>query len=155
MKESPKMQQIQNNMRPGAISLRGFLGNDTRSLTEILDSDQAEVARLGLTHQDIAERMQHFRDAGMAGLGEFCDVDGHFEVRVDSVRGKLPCPFEHAGVYRKTNITVRNKALDKVIRFTDFHIHLINQHGFYEGKGSDFRLEPAQLKEILEVTPAE
>jgi hypothetical protein len=35
------------------------------------------------------------------------------------------------------------------------HIHLIDSHGFYEGKGSPFRLEPAALVEILDIQPAQ
>ena len=86
--------------------------------------------------------MVELRDAGMAGLGEFLDVAPHFEVRVDSVRGKLPCPFGDPGIFPKTNTTVRNKRLGREITYTDLHIHLIGSHGFYEGKGSPFRLEP-------------
>jgi hypothetical protein len=44
-----------------------------------------------------------------------------------------------------------NKKLDKKVFFTDLQIHLIEKHGFYQGKGSSYRLEPAELAEILEV----
>jgi hypothetical protein len=37
--------------------------------------------------------------------------------------------------------------------FTDLHIHLIGVHGFYEGRGTPFRLEPGDLVAILEVVP--
>jgi hypothetical protein len=32
---------------------------------------------------------------------------------------------------------------------------MIGSHGFYEGRGSQFRLEPRELAEVLEVRPAE
>ena len=35
MKQSPEMIKIQNNMRPGVISLEGFLGTDKRNLADI------------------------------------------------------------------------------------------------------------------------
>jgi len=44
-----------------------------------------------ISHQDIANRMLYFKEHGLRGLGEFISVPPHFEVRVDSSRGKLPC----------------------------------------------------------------
>ncbi len=91
----------------------------------------------------------------MRGLGDFITIEPHFEVRVDSVRGKLPSPFGGPGLIRKTLIIVRNLQLGREISYTDMHIHLIGKHGFYEGKGSRFRLEPKDLVNILEVQPQE
>ncbi|HUX20884.1 MAG TPA: hypothetical protein VMW69_06565, partial [Spirochaetia bacterium] len=142
MKQSPQLQKAQDNMAPGVITLDGFLGSDKRNLGDILSEDEAIVRRLGMTHEHIAHVMQAMRDAGMRGLGELIAVAPHFEVRVDSVRGKLPCPFQHPGIFPKTNITVKNKKKGSEITFTDLHIHLVNEHGFYEGRGSTFRLDP-------------
>ena len=124
-------------------------------LIDILQEDDAEVKRRNLTHERIAERMSEFREAGKRGLGEFISVPPHFEVRVDSVRGKLPCPFKHPGLLRKTNIIVRNLQNDREITYTDMHIHMIGEHGFYEGRGSNFRLEVKDLVEILEISQPE
>ncbi len=155
MKQSPQLQKAQENMRPGAITRDGFLGNDTRNIIDILIEDEAEVRRLGVNHTRIADKMIKLRDAGMRGLGEFINVEPHFEVRVDTVRGKLPCPFGDPGIFPKTNTTVRNLKLNKEITYTDLNIHMIVAHGFYEGKGSAFRLEPSELVEILEVEKEE
>lgn len=155
MKQTPQMKKIQENMKPGVLTLHGFLGTDKRDLVEILEDDAAEVRRLGTTHQAIADRMKYLRDQGMRGLGEFIDVEPHFEVRVDSVRGGIPSPFGDAGLIRKTNTTVRNKALSREIVYTDVNIHLIGVHGFYEGRGSLFRMEPGELVEVLEVEKEE
>jgi hypothetical protein len=145
------MRRIQDRMAPGVITRDGFLGPDSRPLVDILTADDAEVKRLGVTHQGIAARMVQLREAGMAGLGEFVDVPPHFEVRVDSVRGKLPCPFGDPGVFQKTNTTVRNRARSRELTYTDLHIHMIGSHGFYEGAGSPFRLDPGDLVEVLEI----
>jgi hypothetical protein len=150
VKQSKVYAVIQGKMAPGVITRDGFLGEDSRNLVDILTADDGEARRLGYTHQDIARRMVELRDAGLAGLGEFVDVEPHFEVRVDSVRGKLPCPFGDPGIFQKTNTTVRNKRLGREVTYTDLHIHLVGSHGFYEGKGSAFRLEPGELAEVLE-----
>jgi hypothetical protein len=153
MKQTVQMKQIQAKMKPGIITRDGFLGTDKRNLVDILVEDDASVKRMNLTHRQIADRMAQFREAGIRGLGDFITVKPHFEVRVDSVRGKLPSPFGGPGLIRKTLIIVRNLQLGREISYTDMHIHLIGKHGFYEGKGSRFRLEPKDLVNILEVKP--
>ncbi len=154
MKQTVQMDRIQEKMQPGILTRDGYLGTDRRKLIDILIEDDEAVKRLDLTHRRIAERMIELRDAGMRGLGELISVEPHYEVRVDSVRGKLPCPFGDPGIFPKTNITVRNLKLGRELTFTDMHIHLIGSHGFYEGKGSPFRLDPPVLVELLDVEPA-
>jgi hypothetical protein len=155
MKQTPAFDYIQQQMLPGVITLDGFLGTDERNLIDIINEDEWTVRQHGLTHETIANRMSEFRDKGLAGLNEFISVDKDFDVRVDSVRGKLPSPFGGPGMYGKINTTVVNKRIKKQITYTDLHIHFIREHGFYEGKGSPFRLEPEQLISILEVEPKE
>ena len=137
-------------MKSSIISLDGFLGSDPRPLAEIIRADEKEVKKLNLTHLVIAERMSYFRKAGEKGLGEFVAVKPHFEVSCEIARGFLPCPFAEPGKHRKTIVTVRNLRLQKEIVFSDLNIHLIAVHGFYEGKGSPFRLGPGELAEIIE-----
>jgi hypothetical protein len=151
MKQTVQMKLIQDKMRPGIITRDGFLGNDRRNLIDILIEDDEEVKRLGFDHQQIANRMMELRDAGMRGLGDFISVEPHYEIRVDSVRGKLPCPFGDPGIFPKTNVTVRNLETKKEITYTDLHIHMIGSHGFYEGRGTPFRLNPKDLVDVLEI----
>jgi len=154
VKQTVRLREIQERMAPGVIARDGFLGGDGRSLAQILADDAAEVARLGLTNELIAERMAELRDAGYPGLGERVEVPPHFGARVDSERGRLPCPFGDIGGHRKTLITVLNEELGRSLSYTDLGIHLIREHGFFEGRGSPFRLEPAELKAILEIREA-
>lgn len=153
MKQTPAMARIQEQMRPGVLTRSGFLGTDTRSLPEILETDEAAVHRLGLTHERIAARMRELRDAGMKGLGLATDIAPHFEVKVDDVRGALPCPFLHEGLSNKTTTTVTNTALRRTLIYSDLNIHLIEAHGFYEGIGAEFRLDPEALAGVLEIAP--
>lgn len=155
MKQTSDMDLIQRNMRPGAITRAGLMGPDRRNLAEVLVDDDARVRRLGVTHCAIAARMRELRLAGAKGLGETIAVAPHFEVRVDSVRGRLPCPFIHKGLHQKTNITVRNLRTGAETSYTDLHIHMIEAHGFYEGRGSEFRLDPEALVGVLEVPRTE
>ena len=153
MKQTAELKRAQAEMQPGVITRDGLLGHDTRNLIDILEEDDAAVRRMGLTHAAIAARMQTFRKQGERGLGMDVPVAPHFSVRVDSVRGKLPCPFHHEGLYQKVNTTVRNTRLDREVTYTDLGVHMIAEHGFYEGRGAPFRNEPMTLRDILEVPP--
>jgi len=155
MKQSPELEAIQQKLLPGVITAEGFLGTDARPLSEIIAADDAAVARLGLTHEAIARKMREIHDAGARGLGEFVEVEPHFEVRVDSVRGKLPCPFGDRGLEQKGFTVVRNTKSGREVTYTDLIIHMIDAHGFYEGRGSRFRLEPADLAAVLEIEASE
>lgn len=153
MKQPPSIRKAQEEMRPGHISLPGFMGVDPRDLAQLMNDDHEAVKALGLTHQRIAQRMRELRDAGLRGLGEFVAVAPCFEVRVDSARGRLPCPFGERGLHDKTYAIVRNLRLDREITYTDLNIHLVGVHGFYEGRGSPYRLEPRDLQAILDIAP--
>jgi hypothetical protein len=151
MKQTPEFNKIQQQMQKGVITLDGFLGDDKRNLVDIMESDALTVRKRNTTCEAIAERMEYFKNLGLEGLGEFITVDKIFEVKVESVRGKLPSPFGGKGMYGKVNTTVTNKTLKRTVVYTDLHIHFIADHGFFEGKGSPFRLEPEDLIDILQV----
>ena len=153
MKQSAKDDSIQDQMRPGVITRDGMLGSDRRKLCDILEADAASVSRLGLTHAAIAARMRALRDAGAAGLGLAVRVLDHFEVRVDSVRGRLRCPFPPQGMCAKEFVELRNLRSGEQAMFTELNIHMIEAHGFYEGSGSAYRQEPETLARVLEIEP--
>ena len=153
MKQSPDLQAAQVAMAPGKITLDGFLGTDPRNLVDILIADNASVERAGFDHADLADRMEQLRDAGSRGLGDFITVEDVFEVKVESVRGKLPCPFGDQAFIPKVNTTVRRKKDGGTLVFSDLHIHMIRSHGFYEGKGCPFRLEPSEIISVLQISP--
>lgn len=150
MKQTVQMDKIQKNMRPGIISIKGFLGQDKRKLIDILIEDDAVVKRMDMTHEQIAKRMAYFFELGYKGLGNYVEAGTDFKVKTNTYRGKIPCPFKD-GVFPKANITVKNIKKNKEIIYTDLNIHMIEKHGFYEGKGSVLRLDPSRIADILEV----
>jgi len=149
MKQSPEMQKLEEAIRASKIVGGGFLGSDRRPLEEILEADASELARLGHTAQDIAARMRRILDQAEKGLGAWVRIDGIVEASVTDTRGEMPCPWPHPGTYSKTVVTARNIRTGKTMQWSALSIHLIEAHGFFEGKGSSFRLEPRDLVDIL------
>ena len=132
-------------MKPGVITLNGFLGDDRRNLNEIIHDDELILERLGKTAKEIADRMDYLSKQSWDFPGEEVLIDDEYLVSTDVVRGKLPCPFGHPGVHRKAISTLFNKSNGLSVRWTSLSIHLIEAHGFFEGKGSPFRLDPETL----------
>ena len=149
MKENPAMHKVLENMKPGVLSLHGFLGDDRRGLEQIIDHDAAELEKLGTSCEKIADGLERIRVRALEGLGDFISLGEGYSARADSIRGKLPCPFEHKGLYRKTVVIINIPGSDRKLQYTDLGIHLIREHGFFQGKGSPFRLEPAELDDLL------
>jgi hypothetical protein len=149
MQAEVSMEEIARAMQPGRISREGFLGDDRRPLAEILAADRAEVDRLGTSHRQLADSLRKFRDAAQKGLGDWIAAPPDWEARADAVRGQLPCPFGDAGLFPKTMITVRNRRTGTELVYSDLSLHLVEAHGFYEGRGSPFRLEPEQILAVL------
>ena len=150
MKMSPEYVSAQANMVPGEITADGFLGNDRRPLVDIIEADEEIVRSLGIDFKRLARRMSYLMREGRKGLGENTTVSDRWLVRVDEARGFLPCPFED-GIFRKITATVTHKKTNSTLSFSELSVHLAEKHHFLEGRGSSFRLEPQELKEILEL----
>ena len=151
MKQDPRLSEIEKNMRPGEISKSGFLGDDERKLVDILLDDGQAVTALNLNHKILADRMEEITAKGREGFGNPVLVDGYLEVLVEDSRGTIACPFQHMGMYPKENVKVKNIKTGESIHWTALNIHMIREHGFYEGIGSPFRVEPLDLIRILEI----
>jgi len=148
MKMTPELKKAQENMSPGVITAEGFLGTDKRNLSSILDEDAQMMRRLEINPEEAAKTLRHFMEEGQKGLGEPVTVDDKWIVRTDEARGHLVCPWED-GIFRKINVTVKRKDTGDTLYFTDLSIHLLEAHGFLEGRGSAFRLNLEALTNLL------
>jgi hypothetical protein len=149
MKQSPELEIIQINMMPGTLSAHGFLGEDSRNLSDILQADRSAVEQLGITNEQLAARMRHLTETAIPGLGRPMIVDDNFEVTVEDYMGRLPCPFQDNAKVDKRQTLVRRLDTGVIMRWTDLNVHMIEQHGFYEGHGSVYRLDPKELARFL------
>lgn len=153
MKMTEEFKKAQANMQAGVIAMEGFLGHDPRNLAEIIQHDEEDFARLGLDWAGVVARLKELHHKGSAGLGEPTTVDKTYLVRVDETRGTLPSPWED-GIFHKVNAEVRRLGKDgkpqgKLLIYNDLCLHLVEKYHFLQGRGSPFRLEPADLKTVL------
>lgn len=149
MKESPDNKRLEQLLRSSILVASGFMGTDTRSFSEIIDADSAELAKLDYTTEQLAGWMRQITKLAVAGLGTWVRIDDNKEASVQEAKGSLVCPWPHAGRYAKRITTVRDLRSGESIRWSDLNTHLIDQHGFFGGRGSMFRIEPRDLVKKL------
>ena len=149
MKRSPEMQRLEEILRSSKFAMGGFLGPDTRPLEEIVEADTAAVAKSGRTLSEIASRMRDITTAARLGQETAVKIDENLEAVTTATRGLIPCPWPHAERFPKTVTTLTRTDTGKSIRWSDLSIHMIEAHGFFEGRGTAFRIEPRDLIDIL------
>ncbi len=150
MKQTPQESKIFANFKPGKISKDGFLGDDARHVHDIVKADLFALSKLKVTKEEIADRLQFFMDQGKKALEKEVDL-GDFTVNIFWSKGMLPCPFGEHGLHHKITAKVFNKKLNNQIIFSQLNVHLIREHGFFEGKGSIFRMEPDEVVKVLDI----
>jgi hypothetical protein len=149
---------LEKDMRPGALSTKGFLGKD-ESLLEILANDNKFVVDTkGLTHQQLARPLhivgaiadKHSKDEPY----EFLYHGRKYKVSAIRFRGFVESPFEDG---TKTNVAVNitNAKNGKTISTSLIVPHLIERYGFYEGKGTPYRLEPTDILDVFDFLTSE
>ena len=136
-------------MEPGNLTLSGFLGTDDRHYHEIIQDDENILEKLGHTPEEIAERMQKLMDLAGDVYEEPITVDGHYQIEIQLVRGRMICPFAHPGAYRKGIIYLTNLKNNLSVKWTPLSVHFIQSHHFFEGEGSVFRLDPETLVKAI------
>lgn len=148
MKQNPADKQIGDSLRAGILARDGFLGEDSRPHPQIIQEDAEVLSALGATPEALAIRMEALTKTGLKAIGSIVESDG-YHIQVDEYMGRIGCPFrDHRAAKRNTTVT---DDAGRSLTWTDLSIHLIRAHGFFQGKGSPYRLEPAELAKLLRV----
>ena len=149
MKESPQIQKLEKILRSSKLVAGGFMGDDPRSVIEVINTDVSKVSKLGYTMEQIAAKMQSITSTAKTGLETWIKIDDKRQASVVEAKGLLTCPWPHIGRYAKRITTVERLDTGEIIRWSDLNIHLIAKHSFFEGRGAAFRIEPAKLIKVL------
>ncbi len=150
MKRAPELQRIVERMAPGVLCRDGFLAADPRPLEEILDTDRSTVVGRGTTHEELADRLQDVYDRACAAFGAPVEVAQGMTAIFREVMGRIPSPWPGDGIFPKGDVELTTPD-GETLRFTALGIHLIRAHGFYQGRSSPYRLEPAALADLFGV----
>ena len=149
MKRTPDEERVLQRMAPGVLSRDGFLGADPRPLDEILATDQAQVDDLGITHGEIAGRLREVLAAARDAFGRPVRVGPGLRAVYREAMGRIPSPWPGEGLFAKGEVELIDELSGRALRYTPLSVHMIAAHGFYQGRGSRYRLEPAEVCRVL------
>jgi hypothetical protein len=156
-----KIAALEKDMRPGKLSRLGFLGKDEKLLDVLAEDNRYVVEELGLTHQELARHLhvvgavavRHFAEAAKAGRqAEEKEIAYHgrrFKVKAACFRGFQESPFDD-GTKANCEATVINVATGKKLTYSLLVPHMIERYGFYEGKGTPYRVDPRAVLEVFD-----
>lgn len=122
-------------------------------LSSVLDWSDV-MARWAGRRALIEERFGHVESRGWAAAL----VGGRYEIRLFMTMGYVACPwgtaFPDASCGRgEGDWSIRDTARGLELRGPTLITHLIEQHGFFEGLESPYRVDPRALAELLELGP--
>lgn len=144
---------LEDFMRPGASSTKGFLGKD-ESLLEILAEDNDYVTgKLGMTHQDLARPLLILAAIVERDKKEITYHGKRFSLKLNLFRGVQVSPFNDD---TSTNKEVELTNLDnkQSLRYSVLVPIMIERYGFYEGKGTPYRVPPQKIVDVLDFLKA-
>jgi len=154
-----RIADLEKDMRPGVRSevgsTAGFLGPDEKLLDILAADNRYVVEERGLTHQELAK---HLHVLGAIGRQhryqgkEQVTVLYHgrrFRIEATVYKGYQESPF-YDDTRTDTDVTVVNLTNGKKLWYSLLVPHLVERYGFYEGKGTRYRLEPQKALELLD-----
>src|SRR5262245_52247701 len=144
---------LEKDMRPGALSRAGFLGKDER-LLDVLAADNAYVVeKRKLTHQELARHLHVLGALAVKhaqGKPKVIRYHGRrYRIRAICWKGFQDSPFKD-GTKTNCDATVENLDNGKKLGYSLLVPHMIERYGFYEGKGTSYRVEPQKALEVLD-----
>jgi hypothetical protein len=141
--------QLEQVMRPGAASEKGFLGPEER-LLEVLVTDNRFVSEQRLSHQQLARALRLLVAIGGKRQGEeFLYRGRRYRVELRFYRGFQQSPFED-GTKANGEATIKNLSNGKALEYSLLVPDMIERYGFYEGRGTPYRLEPKRILEVCD-----
>jgi len=154
---------LEKDMRPGAKTEvgaeKGFLGPEEKLVDVLVADNQLVVEELGLTHQRLAKHLHAMGAIGFwqekhkRGGTEFIYQGRRFKVVVVMWKGYQLSPFMD-GTRTAADATVQNLDNGKKLGYSLLVPHMIERYGFYEGKGTPYRVDPRQVIEVLDFLKA-
>lgn len=150
------IRDLEEMMSSDRFSVSGFLGK-RESLLAVLAEDNDFVRSRGLTHQEIALHLKYLV-ALFQHIIPNSSEENHFtfvyhgrEYRLgwEFFMGDQGSPFND-GTKASGDMHVTNLKNGKRIFFSLLLPEMIERYGFYEGRGTRYRLDPSQILEVFD-----
>jgi hypothetical protein len=153
-----EIHELEARMRPGALSLVGFLGWD-ESLRDIMAADELAMQRIGVTFEALAAALESLIAAAINAHSDEVVIDSAYRVRIQPYLGFQICPWSpdpnraqcegRAVHYASLDWRVENLRTGQAMAGPGLIIHMMHDHHFSEGWESPYRVDPVALTRLL------
>ena len=146
---------LEKVMRPGAASVAGFLGKNEKLLEVMAADNEYVVDKLGSTHQELAHHLHAMGAVWLWQLKnkqletEFLYHGRKFKVEGTATFGFQDSPFDD-GTKSGSDIIVHNLSNSKKVGYGLLVPYMVERYGFYEGKGTSYRLDPRKVVDVFD-----
>jgi hypothetical protein len=144
---------LEEDMRPGGLSTAGFLGEGERLLDVLAADNRYVVDERGLTHQELARPLRILGAVAVQhAVREPREITYHgrkLKLRALLSHVFVRSPFQD-GTRTNCTVTVANLGNGKKLTYSLLVPQMIERYGFYEGKGTRYRVEPRAVLEVLD-----
>lgn len=148
MKESPQDKSLHARLEASKFSAEGFLGEDTRTVDQIIVDDERTLESLGISRDQIADTLQGAFEKARSVFGGEIEIRPGVKATFYESMGRIPSPFTGEGVFEKGEVTLTDSS-SRILHASPLSIHLIRRHGFFQGKGAIYRTDPAIVVDML------
>lgn len=149
MKKAPDDSRLLERLGRTKISAEGFLGRDQRQLDEIIADDLSTCDKIGTTPSKIAAALDVVFAKAEARFGAAVEILPSISAAHADAKGSISSPFPGEGTFDKGETIITNSMTGEKFRVTRLSIHLIRMHGFFQGVGSKYRIEPDRIASTL------
>ena len=153
-RRAPEEAEMYALLGPSPISAQGFLGEDARDWEDILADDQRTLEGLGVPRDRLVLALRDVFDRAMQSGGDPVEVGPGVVAECLECRGRVPSPFQGEGTFPKHQVRVSREDGSEALVITPLALHLIARHGFFQGIGSPFRIDPARAVSLLRLADA-
>ncbi|MCI0378032.1 MAG: hypothetical protein L0215_10520 [Gemmataceae bacterium] len=153
-------------------SRKGFLGKEERLLDVLVADNRFVVDERGLTHQELARHLRVAAAVARAARGKafagktakdeklgakkfnyisttFLYHGQKYKAGIVSFKGYQESPFRD-DTRGASDYIVVNLASGKYVEYAELVPAMIERYGFYEGKGTPYRVEPAAIVDVFD-----
>ncbi|MFH0919472.1 MAG: putative PEP-binding protein [Fibrobacterota bacterium] len=138
-----------NELDPSDRSLSGFLGDDSRAYADIVESDARALASSGIEKGLLLNGLRDTFDRARAALGAEIEVLPGLTVVYHEAKGRVSSPFKNDGAFEKGEAVLTQAGTGERLILSALSLHLMEQHGFFQGRGAYFRVEPLLAADML------
>ena len=148
-RRAPLEAELYSHLGPSRFSALGFLGEDARDWEDILADDARTLERLGVSREQLVQELGEVYERALKAGGDPVAAGPGSVAECLECRGRIPSPFPGEGTFPKHQVRVFRERGAESLVITPLALHLIERHGFFQGVGSPFRIDPARAVKML------